>query len=156
MWTRRQTPVRWSQLTVPAAYIFANCSSCHGCFSFISIDSSTASSRSGSSPSRSLSNQDVINLSSSCPRLDYTPFIRCSITLTATLLWHSSLSSDSHLCLEDKPKFFGSLWVYLQPPCRMSLSESLRRLCKCDSNLIFRSCCCRNHLFHCFLKYVDI
>ncbi|XP_056873061.1 androglobin isoform X5 [Takifugu flavidus] len=35
-----------------------------------------ASSRSQSSPSHSLSNQNLINLSSSCPRLDYTPFIR--------------------------------------------------------------------------------
>lgn len=83
-----------------------NCSGCRGCFSFISINSSLASSRSESSPSRSLSNQNLINLSSSCPRLDYTPFIRCSITLTATLLCHSSLSSDSHLCLEDKRQSF--------------------------------------------------
>lgn len=156
MWTRRQTPVLSSQLMIPAAYIFTTCSGCRGCFSFISINSSTASSRSESSPSHSLSNQSLINLSSSCPRLDYTPFIRCSITLTATLLCHSSLSSDSRLCLEDKPEFLGSLWVYLQPPCRTSLSESLRRLWKCDPNLIFKSYCCSSHLFHCFLNNVDI
>lgn len=103
MWTRRQTLVLWSHLAIPAACIFANCSGCHRCFSFITL---TASSRSDSSPSHSLSNQNVINLSSSCPRLDYTPFIRCSITLTSTLLCHSSLNSESHLCLEDKLQSF--------------------------------------------------
>lgn len=86
----------------------------------------------------SLSNQNLINLSSSCPRLDYTPFIRCCITLTLTLLCHSSPISESHLCLEGK-QFFASLWVSVQSTSRRSLLQSLHRLCKHDSGLIFRS-----------------
>lgn len=105
---QKTDPGTWSHLTIPATYRFANCSGCHRCFCFITVNSLTASSKSDSSPSQSLSNQNVINLSSSCPRLDYTPFIRCSITLTSTLLCHSSLNSESHLCLEDK---WQSFWL---------------------------------------------
>lgn len=89
MWTRRQTLVLWSQLTVPAAFMCLQTVQVVISFffvCFIPIKSLTASSRSDSSPLHSLSNQNLINLSSSFPRLDFTPFIRCSITLTLTLL----------------------------------------------------------------------